>query len=62
MPRLSSELKSKTGKEPACHLHYADLLLGLFLNPEDGGSISSEISVDFQLTVQHCVTEEPAIL
>jgi hypothetical protein len=35
----SSGSKNKARKKSACHLLHADFLLGLFLDPEDGGNM-----------------------
>jgi hypothetical protein len=35
----SSRSKNKPRKKSTCHLLHADFLLGLFLDPEDGGDM-----------------------
>jgi hypothetical protein len=45
----SSTLKMEASNH-SCYLLHADLLLGLFIDPEYEGDISSESSADFQRT------------
>jgi hypothetical protein len=41
-----------------CFLLHADFLLGSFINPEDGGDMLLQNSVDFQQTTQPYIPED----
>jgi hypothetical protein len=62
-PPSSGSKKQETSMEQvelscACFLLHICFFLGLFFNPEDGGTCSSETSVYIQQTIQHYIPED----
>jgi hypothetical protein len=65
----SSRSKNEMDKNPAISkqqvepcLLVAYFLLGLLLNPEDGSSSSTEVSVDYCIVAQYCYPEDQTLL
>jgi hypothetical protein len=52
------DIAPRNAMGPAYHLLHDGFFLALFFNPEDGGNVSSEASVDFYQTTRRYIPED----